>query len=135
MPSFKPTKPLGEALTTAPEYSHGYSEEQVASITAEFKAIQNRDLTVSPVTLDEMQRIIVPNARINRTTEFILQAKAVKAKAKTTRAKAPPKPKKLSKKAIADRLKDVVFKRAMGTATEADELFFQEQVKAAGDLC
>lgn len=132
MPSFKSTKPLGEALATTPEYSHGYTDEQAVSITTEFKAIQNRDLTVSPVTLDEMQRIIVPNARINRTTEFILQAKAVKAK--TSRAKAAPKPKKLTKKQIAGRLNDIVFKRAMGTATADDEEFFNQQIQAAGVL-
>jgi len=133
--SFRATKPIGEAVTTTPEYSHGYTEEQVLDITAKFKAIQKRDLLITPVTLAEMQEVIVPNARINRTTEFTLQAKAVKAKAASTvRSKAPPKPKKLTKKAIAERLSDIVFKRAAGTATAEEEAFFNEQVTKAGAL-
>lgn len=72
----------------------------------------------------------MPWNRIHRTEQFILHPPKV-TKAKTTRARtAKPKVKKLTKKAIQEKLNGIVFKQATGeTLTDEEQVFFTTHTK------
>src|SRR5512139_1651340 len=59
-------------------YSHGYTAEQVEEITEKRNKILSRNLREQPTTLEEYREIIIPWCRINRTEEFVLNAKKKK---------------------------------------------------------
>jgi hypothetical protein len=121
------------------KYDHGFSEEQVYLIKLKKQAIEKRNLTEEPVTLEEMQEVIVPYMRIIRTTAFILNPEKVKkvkeprvAKTKTPRVAKPKivKEKKLTQKAIKQRLDDIIYIMFSGTPlSEEDDAFFKEHTR------
>ena len=118
-------------------YKHGYTEEAVARITAAKKAIDVRDLSEEPVSIDEVREVIVPWNRIHRVKEFNLHPVKVTGKKKVV-AKSPltagrkrvatkPKVKKLTKKFIADEIGRIVFKIALQESlTEEEQAFYDE---------
>ena len=122
-----------------PKYEHGFSEEQVYLIKLKKQAIEKRNLTEEPVTLEEMQEVIVPYMRIIRTTAFILNPEKVKkvkesrvAKTKTPRVAKPKvaKEKKLTQKAIKQKLDDIIYIMFSGTPlSEEDDAFFKEHTR------
>ena len=127
--SFARTTPI----TEQPTFDHGYTIEQVDELKLLKKAIELRNLGEQPVTLKEFKEIVVPWNRAHRGEQFVLFAE----KKATTKEKKPrvAKPKKLTKKAIQDRLNDLIFKKATGKdITEEEQAFVDEQFKLAGAL-
>lgn len=118
-------------------YKHGYSEEAVTRITAAKKAIDARDLSEEPVSLDEVREVIVPWNRIHRVKEFNLHPVKVTGKKKVVkqssltvgrkRGAVKPKVKKLTKKFIAEEIGRLVFKVALQESlTEEEQAFYEE---------
>lgn len=102
-------------------YSHGFTQEEVLYIKANFTLLEKRDKTKEPVTLEEFKNIVIPACRINRTEEFILNPPKVKKVAKL------PKLPKLTKKAIRERLEVIILKKVQGKeVTEEEDSFFIE---------
>jgi len=122
---------------TTPVYVHGFSNEQVATIKEGKAGLDARNLAEEPVTLEEFKTIVVPWNRIHRVEQFILHIEKPKV-AKTPRAKkiVVPKVKKLTKKAIKEKLDSIIGKKMFGAeVTEEEEAFYNEQVELAkGDL-
>jgi hypothetical protein len=131
--------PKGSLIPTESEqavkYDHGYTEEQVILVTNARKELDKRDLVAFPVTLDEFKAIIIPFQRISRTTAFNLNPekpkKVVKEKGEKLPATRKPRvakvvgEKKLTKKAIEEKLSDIIFKLATGTdITDEEQTFF-----------
>lgn len=117
--------------TELPKYEHGYSLEQVERLKLAKAAIEKRNLAENPVTLEEFKTIIVPWNRVHRTEVFnLIPAKKVAAKKPRV-----AKVKKLTKKALQEKLNDVIFRKASGNdITNEEEEFLAEQLKLAGDL-
>jgi len=124
--------------TGTPKYVHGYTPEQELEIKEAKKAIDTRDWIEEPITLEEVKVVIVPFNRIHRVEQFVLHE--VKAKATGTRTRAPakakvPRVKKLTKKAIQDRISELVMKQAVGeTLSEEEQEFFNEHLKGLPKL-
>lgn len=124
--SFRVTTPIEKTA----KYDHGFSDKQVATIKEGKLTLDSRDLTKFPVTLEEFKTIVVPWNRIHRVEQFILHP----VKEKTTKVKPirTPRVKKLTKKAIAEKINSIVFKMATGEEVSTEEkTFYEEQVKAS----
>lgn len=127
---------VSEAISEKPKvYSHGFSDTEVQKITAQKELISARDLVAKPVTLDEFKTVIVPFNRLHRTTQFNIMAASAAAKKKAAkkpraaRVVKPKAPKKLTKKAIAARLNEIIFKQATGVGLlEGDQEFYDEHL-------
>lgn len=118
--NFIPDTVLNEAI---PIYEHGFLPEQVEEIANKFKEIQKRDLFEIPTTREELKNIIIPMIRINRTKAFILKDE----KKKPEKSQRVPKPKKLTKKQIKEKISVINLKKAMGEElTEEETTFFNE---------
>lgn len=128
--SFEP-KPL-ELETPKPIYSHGYSEEQERYIREQREKIFKRDLSVEPVTTEELRDVIIPYQRILRTEAFILNPKKEdkSKKEKVTKEPKAPKPKKLTKKFIQEELNRITMKELMQNEplTEEEQKFYEEHI-------
>lgn len=127
-----PDKAIEQLPEAVVVYEHGFSPVQVQQIISQKELISSRDLVAKPVSLEEFKTVIVPFNRIHRTTQFNIMAASAAAKKKTTRKSrvAKPKaPKKLTKKAIAARLNDIIFKQATeGSLGEEDQKFYDEHL-------
>ena len=127
-PSFAVTSLITEQPNT---YNHGYSIQEVDKLKTAKAELDKRNLTQEPVTLEEFKTIVVPWNRVLRVEEFIL-ADTKKPKEKATRI---VKPKKLTKKAIKEKLNVIIFKKASGKELTKDEqIFMDEQFALAGVL-
>lgn len=74
------------------------------------------------ITLDEFKTIVVPWIRQHREQQFVLH----KPKAKPVRI---PKPKKLTKKAIKEKLQDILYRLNFGEdVSEEDKEFFTAHI-------
>ena len=128
----RPSFAINTIAATEPKYSHGYSIERVDELKILKSAIELRDLGEQPVTLKEFKEVIVPWNRVHRVEQFVLFPEK-QAKEKKTRAAA--KPKKLTKKAIQDRLNTLIFAKATGKEiTEEEQTFINDQLALAGSL-
>lgn len=111
-------------------YNHGFSEEQVHTITLAKSNLDKRNLSEFPVTLEEFKTIIIPWQRIKRTEAFNLNPEKPKKEKviRVPKVKVPkePKQKKLTKKFINDEMSRIIFKKAMGQELSPDELIFIE---------
>jgi hypothetical protein len=115
-----------------PKYLSGYSEEEELRIKQGKKLLEDRDLTLEPVTLEEFKTIVAPWFRIHRTEQFILNPEKVKAVRipKEPKVKIPKeaKPKKLTKAQVQSKFQSLVMKMAVGTEfTEEETEFFKLQ--------
>jgi hypothetical protein len=128
--AFEP-KPL-ELETPKPIYSHGYSEEQERHIREQREKIFKRDLSVEPVTTEELRDVIIPYQRIIRTEAFILNPKKEEKEKKVREPKVPKekKPKKLTKKFIQEELNRITMKELMQNEplTEEEQKFYEEHM-------
>jgi len=126
--SFEITEPL-KTVVSEPTYTHGFSLEEETRIKEGKKAIEERDIVAEPVTLEEFKTIIVPWNRIYRTEQFILHPPKAAKKPRAVRV-TKPKVKKLTKKAIAEKINNIVFKIATGEeVSEEEQTFYENQVK------
>ena len=123
---------IAEIPDTVPAYVHGFSEEEVIEIKKAKKLIEKRDLLAEPVTREEFRLTIVPWQRIHRTEEFNLRpVKPIKVP-KVPKEKVV-KEKKLTKKAIKERLGILIFRKFASPEelTEEDILFLAEHTEGA----
>jgi hypothetical protein len=113
------------------KYDHGYSPEEVVYITTKNKEISRRNLAEEPVTLEESRDIIIPFQRIQRTEVWNLNPEKEK-KVRVVKEKVV-KVKKLTKKQIAEKVTDIVFKLARSEElTEEEEQFFKDNTNNTG---
>lgn len=125
-------------------YDHGYPADKVDEIKQLHIALEKRVNGGGELaSLEEFTTIVIPWCRINRTEEFIIvpeKEKKVKVPkepkikvAREAKVKAPVagKEKKLTKKQVAEEIQRIVMAIAMGTATEDDMKFFNEQSTGA----
>ena len=129
-----PTSMTLTESTEPPKYSSGYTPEEEDRIRREKALLDERDLTLFPVTLEESKTIVVPWFRINRTEEFILHSEKVKKERAVKEPKEPkikvPKEKKLTKAQVQAKLQDIIMKKAFGhEVSEEEESFYNSYYK------
>jgi len=109
-------------------YSHGIPPEQVEEIKKQKELLEKRITNGGePVTLEEFKTIVIPFLRIQRTEVFLLTPIKEK-KVRVPREPKAPKPKRLTKKAIQERLDAIIFKKFTTTdgLNEEEEAFLNE---------
>lgn len=112
-------------------YDHGYTPEEVSSITIKKKELDKRNLSEEPITLEEFKDIVVPYQRIQRTEVWNLNPEKEK-KVRVVKEKVV-KVKKLTKKQIAEKVTEIVFKLARSEElTEEEEQFFKDNTNNTG---
>lgn len=111
--------------------SHGYTIDEVSEIKTKFKELEVKVLSGYTHSIEEYKTIVIPHIRINRSEAFNLFQKDVKEKPLKPIKEKVVKPKKLTKKAIKDKIEGCLGKLAFGEALSDDEWnFFNEHTKS-----
>jgi hypothetical protein len=117
-----------------PKYDHGFSESEEYEIKQEYKRLQQKVDNGEKLTLDE-QVVVFKHFRLLRTEAFVLQEKLKdlkpkkERKEKSEKAEKVVKEKKLTKKYIKERIKQLIdLQHTEGLSPEqVDELLNLEQ--------
>ena len=114
-------------------YDHGFTPEEVISITAKKKQLEKRNLSDEPVTLEEFKDIVVPFQRIQRTEVFNLNPEKEK-KVRVLKEKVvKEKVVRLTKKFIESKITEIVYKMARGEELLEEETeFFNKHTSKEG---
>lgn len=114
-------------------YDHGFTVEEVISITAKKKQLEKRNLSEEPVTLEEFKDIVVPFQRIQRTEIFNLNPEKEK-KVRVLKEKVvKEKVVRLTKKFIESKITEIVYKMARGEELLEEETeFFNKHTSKEG---
>lgn len=114
-------------------YDHGFTPEEVITITAKKKELEKRNLAEEPVTLEEFKDIVVPYQRIQRTEVFNLNPEKEK-KVRVIKEKVvKEKVVRLTKKYIESKITEIVYKMARGEELLEEETeFFNKHTSKEG---
>jgi len=122
--------PLVPQEETVNVYSHGVPPEQVEEVKKQKAELEKRIANGGePVTLEEFKNIVIPFLRIHRTEVFLLTpVKEKKVREPRVPKEKVVKPKRLTKKAIKERIDAIIFKKFTTTegVTEEEESFLNE---------
>ena len=126
--AFKPGKLDVETPIETPIYDHGYSDEEVIKIKLAFKELDKRKDEGYILSLEDMEKVIIPHIRIHRTEVFTIQDKIKldeEEKKRIKREKAqkdkPIKEKKMTKAAMKKR-KDFLVEKLYTEGLSDEEL-------------